>query len=97
MTAFIKTSRDSSLCRSMAFALLGWYLMLPPMQGGRPNESAPLSQWVIIGSFNTVEECDKLLEADAESRTHFTPASEPLLKASPAQCIATDDPRFKRN
>jgi hypothetical protein len=80
-----------------AFALAGWYLMLPPMRGGRPEESAPLSQWVIIESFNTAKECNMLLEADAESRTHFTPATEPLLQASAAECIATDDPRFKGN
>jgi hypothetical protein len=80
-----------------ALALAGWYLMLPPMQGGHPNERAPLSQWTIIGSFNTAKECNKLLEADAESRTHFTVTDEPLLRASAAECIAADDPRFKGN
>jgi hypothetical protein len=80
-----------------ALALVGWYLMLPPMRGGRPDESAPLSQWVIIESFNTAKECNMLLQADAESRTHFTPLGEPLLKASAAKCVATDGPRFKGN
>jgi hypothetical protein len=84
-------------CHAAALALVGWYLMLPPMQGGQPNERAPLSKWTIIGSFNTAEDCNKLLEADAESRTHFTAANEPLLRASAAKCIAADDPGFKRN
>jgi hypothetical protein len=66
------------------------------MQAGRPNESTPLSQWVIIGSFNTAKECNMLLEADAESRIHFTPATEPLLQASATECIASDDPRLKQ-
>ncbi|HUN57889.1 MAG TPA: hypothetical protein VMU41_07220, partial [Candidatus Binataceae bacterium] len=67
-----------------ALALAGWYLMLPPMQSGRPNASAPLSQWTTIESFNTAKECEMILQADAESRTHFTAPNEPLLRASPA-------------
>src|SRR5271170_3129792 len=76
-----------NLHHAAVLAFVGWYLMLPPMQGGRPNESAPLSQWVIIESFNTAKECNMLLQADAESRTHFMPATEPLLQASAAECI----------
>jgi hypothetical protein len=85
------------VCYAAALALVGWYLMLPPMRGGQPDETAPLSQWVIIESFNTAKECNMLLQADAESRTHFTPANEPLLKASAAECVTADDRRFKEN
>ena len=64
-------------CSAAALALVGWYLMLPPL---RPPQSvrwsdgkahfdqlppAPLSQWTIVDSFDSARECrkgrDKLL------------------------------------
>lgn len=80
-----------------AFALIGWYLMSPPMQGGWSHESAPLSQWEIIGSFDTAKECNMILQDDAESRATITTLAtpEPLLRASAMACFATEDPRLK--
>jgi hypothetical protein len=38
-----------------ALALVGWYLMVPPMyQHHEIDDKAPLSQWRIIQSFDTL-------------------------------------------
>jgi hypothetical protein len=43
-----------------ALALVGWYLMLPPVTSdGRIQKDASLSRWYIISNFETKEECEK--------------------------------------
>jgi len=65
-----------------ALALVGWYLMRPPLphlkaHATRTDTAAPLSRWTIIGTFATQKECE----------AH---------QANPwDQCVATDDPRLK--
>jgi hypothetical protein len=51
-----------------ALTLLGWYLMLPPLQIVGPandpyslaivDSAAPLSEWLPMMTFNTLQECD---------------------------------------
>jgi len=60
------------ICQAAALALVGWYLVVPPLpqqesgEDAKPPESgAPLPQWSKAGPFETSEECveakDKLL------------------------------------
>jgi len=43
-----------------ALALVGWYLMIPPMGLHVEVEyNAPLSQWDMMGSFDSADECEK--------------------------------------
>ncbi len=51
-----------------ALALVGWYLLVPPVIGPRKPDAhlktfseatVPLSQWTIIKSFDAAEECEK--------------------------------------
>ena len=52
------------LHHTAALAVAGWYLMMPPFgSNGRRDDSAPLPQWKIRGSFDTAVECaDALAE-----------------------------------
>ena len=82
-------------------ALVGWYLMLPPMGSveSRRNPSTgfyvaystqPLSTWEIEGSYDTAGECRSAVEqADQLARQNCPDCS------AVAACIATDDPRLK--
>ncbi|HXR23889.1 MAG TPA: hypothetical protein VN742_00920 [Candidatus Binataceae bacterium] len=46
-------------------ALVGWYLMMPPMLGGnppiyetpRPDLGAPLERWTVADTFDTASQC----------------------------------------
>ncbi len=95
-----------------ALALVGWYLMLPPVVPveGPPrtihwSEDAPLNQWKIAQSFDTAAECTATMMEERK-------ASHERLKkrgATPEQmatmdkfmatniCVASDDPRLKGN
>jgi hypothetical protein len=58
-----------------ALALVGWYLMLPPLGPSEKNfpvaSEAPLVQWTNSGSFDTAKECEierHKLSVDADKR-----------------------------
>jgi len=90
-----------------ALALVGWNLMTPPPgPSGNPDFSAPLSEWSHMAAFDGAATCKK--EHDSE----FKSAQKALMdvkneddlevrdlasavKAS--RCIATDDPRLRKN
>jgi hypothetical protein len=83
-----------------AFALTGWYLMAPPpnalwkLDGTGPF--LPLVQWMHMQSFDTAAQCEQGLLDEAK----FYAAHSDPPDVNPwvfAQCIATDDPRLKRN
>lgn len=76
-----------------ALALVGWYLMAPPMSHHAIDANAPLSQWAVIGSYDTANECmNWLFELG-----HQDPKDPPWTteRISHARCISTDDPRLK--
>jgi hypothetical protein len=71
---------DMKARHAAALALVGWYLMLPPViSDGRTRKDAPLSRWYIFSSFETKEECEQVRQASTPS----------------AICVASDDPRLK--
>jgi hypothetical protein len=58
-----------------ALALVGWYLMLPPLGSSEKNfpvaSDAPIVQWTNSGSFDSAKECEierKKLSTDADKR-----------------------------
>jgi hypothetical protein len=78
--------------RTAAVALVGWYLMVAPMHqsgfwsrfGMRFGDTnAPLNKWSIVGTFDTVRQC----EAALSKRTP---------RQREARCVASDDPRLAR-
>jgi len=98
------------LRHAAALALVGWYLMLPPVRSTSPlspatkmaatrsdcyDANAPISRWQTIEAFDTAEQCKAASSKSAWShRQHGLDCG--LASAwLDAQCIATDDPRLK--
>jgi len=101
---------DRSCCmrprHATALALVGWYLMAPPAFPGRADmplsenmpadrqfdEHAPLSRWSPLGTTQTAAECRA-----ARGRLRHDP--QPLIRliGRVSDCIASDDPRLKKN
>ena len=82
-------------------ALVGWYLMLPPMGSveSRRNPSTgfyvaystePLKAWEIAGSYSTAAQCGRALEQANQLARQNCPECSAV-----AACIAADDPRLK--
>jgi hypothetical protein len=70
-----------------AFALVGWYLITPPIpviplspgQALHQDTAAALSRWTVVETFPTEKECDAHRGCKWE------------------RCVAADDPRLKGN
>jgi uncharacterized protein YfaP (DUF2135 family) len=80
-----------------ALALVGWYLMMPPMTSDRRIQiNTPLSHWEISSSYDTADECEKvrlvasgwMADANGQKARH-TPRGDAAI------CVASDDPRLK--
>jgi len=89
-------------------ALVGWYLMAPPMSGRDSYlpELAPLSRWATFDSFDTAKEC-RDARSDMLKATRDFVRKKPLSKEAATdnlrryaamfgQCIASDDPRLAK-
>ncbi len=89
--------------RAAALALVGWYLMVPPWSGpGAFNADAPLSSWLICGSFDSAVQCSH--EQDRRVRNlrnaKTVEAKERAFNErlySAAKCIASNDAGLKGN
>lgn len=81
-----------------ALALVGWYLMTPPTPNNDPDQfsaNAPLSSWVQVGSYNSLEDCKNeqkgwirtaLKHGDVAAMAYF----------GSWQCITGDDLRLAK-
>jgi len=92
-----------------ALALVGWYLMTPPVGNDLQIYSqAPLTEWRVEEAADSSDRCNdaKLAlfnRADAEIKQQKHETLDPSLNlplaamkvALAAQCIASDDPRLK--
>jgi hypothetical protein len=94
-------------------ALAGCYLMLPPLQfvgpGNDPygaaivDDAAPLSRWLPMMTFKTLQECDNFSTRLARNMRKSVKTErdkrdvETLIRIwlGKYQCVATDDPRLK--
>lgn len=89
-------------------ALLGWYLMTPPLGGFARNKpdgtadlssltvdvKAPISRWKIESSHDTASECELTAAAIRTRAGNKTDAIS--VSEGQARCIATDDPRLAK-
>jgi len=93
-----------TLRHAAALALVGWYLMIPPIKTDRhglldADWHAALSQWTTIQAYDTATGCKQdrakfLLKAMEDIKpTDTSVAWETAWDHS--QCIATDDPRLR--
>jgi hypothetical protein len=82
-----------------ALALVGWYLMSPPLAPGRHGQiekSVLLSQWDILESFDSASECETALSRFRAGQHTETEVGMRLREAAfQSRCIASDDPRLK--
>jgi hypothetical protein len=96
------------LRHAAVLALVGWYLMVPPLRFGPVQYKAPLATWSVVLVFDSAIQCDHArthaLEeirpalVDADRAVQIPEGSIQLQSAkliAYAQCIATDDPRLK--
>ena len=83
------------LRHATALALVGWYLMVPPMNSwpGLPwiDRDAPLSRWTTSAMFDSAKDC----EIAREKHEHAYALAVKSTIDDGAVCIASDDPRFK--
>ena len=90
-----------------ALALVGWYLMTPPLLETQVGVGLdePLSRWDIQRAFDTAAECEAarslwIHENGLKSTKKAIRRGSPEmggLWVSGSKCIATDDPRLKGN
>ena len=90
-----------SFRHAASLAIVGWYLMIPPMGSveSRRNPSTgfyvafstePLSAWEIAGSYSSAAACARALDQANQLVRQDCPECSVV-----ASCIATDDPGLK--
>lgn len=90
------------LPHAAALALVGWYLMLPPVHNGTADLSVPLSKWEIAFVFDSATDCDHSHQAQVVNAAIFLKKKMPseaehdaAVKFLDGQCVASDDSRLK--
>ncbi len=93
--------------RTTALALVGWYLMVPPVfhdAAGKlyldpASDATVTSQWRTVLRRNTEQECAKVRDWWRDNADHEGLDSRNLVVIAVsnrrAQCVASDDPRLK--
>ena len=90
------------LRHAAALAMVGWYLMAPPLAATQKEWESfvnlPIGQWDIRQSFDSAEKCEVVRQQNSDRAFH---AGNPVpLSFRPdmmAVCVSTDDPRLKGN
>jgi hypothetical protein len=84
-----------------ALALVGWYLMIPPVgSDGTVDTEAPLGKWKISSSYDNARECNDVMLAaqgympDSQTGKKGPVTDNPRLLSE--ACISTDDPRLAK-
>ena len=96
-----------NLRHAAAFALVGWYLMVPPLTpGGGPHEvlfHAPLSKWEVGEDDDSKAECEESRKEFIGDERHITDVcmvgscDVMVVQYADGRCMASDDPRLKNN
>jgi hypothetical protein len=79
-----------------ALALIGWYLMLPPVdRNNRVLDNLPIGKWDAVDSYDVASDC-RDANLDFFRRVKDLPYTNwQRARVLSMQCIATDDPRLK--
>jgi hypothetical protein len=77
-----------------ALALVGWYLMVPPLtsDGKQFDANVPLAQWDARMAFDNASDCENTLYALIKDASEDNLTHQQLRHS---RCIASDDPRLK--
>jgi len=90
------------LHHAAALALLGWYLLLPPITtAGRLDASARLAQWRVDGKFDSSAPCEHIRYALRHVTVLARRAEDPPMEVEiaadhQAVCVPSDDPRLAK-
>jgi hypothetical protein len=94
-----------NLRHAVALALVGWYLLLPPHSGRKPEElkfdlTAPLSRWTHSQKvFDSALDCELATARVRSPLDRLLPNDEARSKwhhaLDAARCVPEDDPRLK--
>ena len=85
-----------NLRHAVALALVGWYLMMPPITSS--NLHAPLLKCETIGRYDSADVCShwERYEHDLARNYLARNPDHPIpMPIANAQCVASDDPRLK--
>jgi hypothetical protein len=85
--------------------MVGWHLMRPPMAPIiakyarsihlNENPAAPLSQWTIVETFPTQEECEAYRRCQGFNGPLIATTGRFIVLRDQRMCIPADDPRLK--
>jgi hypothetical protein len=84
---------------AVALVLVGWYLMVPPMDNQARNyATVPIKYWHLIRAFDSAKECEEFVEQFA-AKARFRGEWYGVLKERTlsSRCVSTDDPRLEGN
>jgi hypothetical protein len=85
-----------NLRHAAVLALVGWYLMVPPLDSkGDINYDAPISKWVTLASSDTIAGCKQAI-ADEEAELKQN-RSTPTERTNSKSKINSDPALLKRN
>jgi hypothetical protein len=77
-----------------ALALVGWYLMVPPLVRKQntlqEDTSQPLSKWTQFRAFDSAQDCERDRDSILKARETVNYAD-----ALQDRCVESDDPRLK--
>ena len=83
-----------------ALALVGWYLLAPPVTKVpaskllKWSDAAPLSSWLELNAYDTAKDCKADLLSRIENAKKTRDGDDYV---NAFRCIASDDPRLKSN
>jgi hypothetical protein len=89
------------LRHAAALALVGWYLMIPPVVGQGSGRKvwhhAPLRKWERGATFNSEEVCNQRLRVPRNVKGPFENFTQALVaeQFSDGRCVRSNDPRLK--
>ena len=69
-----------------ALALVGWYLMVPPVDGKSVDSDAPLSKWTVYATSDSARKCEGTRMIAAFKRSQADATMQKEMEAS--QCVA---------
>jgi hypothetical protein len=83
-----------TLRHAAALALVGWYLMVPPVYQRLRASPVPLSKWVVNGRFDSAKKCDEAATKHSAELVKRSPRAA-VDYAETYLCVSTDDRRLK--
>ena len=87
------------LRHAAALALVGWYLMVPTIEGDHHVQLAlPMSQWARLGTFKSAQECatNQASRVEIAANAAENEAGDAAYEAARnSVCVQSDDPRLR--